>query len=143
MSQPTKSISLADWLEKARKMWKEYCKQIWADIAHLWGWIFHPMHLLCPAPGEGWHINLAETFKLLFIQKLALKCWRPELGQILHNCCSEVRLVTKYCKFNRQLFEARNMTDLLTVSENNHLLLEMVFAQVPVNIKVCPFQMYV
>ena len=99
------------------------------------------MHILCPAPGEGWQLNLAETFKLLFIQKLPLKCWRPELGQILHNCCSEVRLVTKYCKFNRQLFEARNMTDLLTVSENNHLLLEMVFTQILVNIKVWTFQM--
>ena len=74
--------------------------------------------------------------KLLYIQKLPGK--KMELGQILHNCCSEARLVTKCCKFNRQLFEARNMTDLLTVSGNNHLLLEMLFAQL--KIEVYPFQ---
>ena len=51
--------------------------------------------------------NLAETFKLLFIQKLLPKCQSPEMEQILHNCCSKVRLVTKYCKFNWQLFPAK------------------------------------
>ena len=42
--------------------------------------------------------------------------------------------MTKCCKFNRQLFEARNMTDLLTVSGNNHLLLEILFARLLFNI---------
>ena len=125
------------------EMWKSrYCKQIWADITHLWGWIFHSMHLPCPPPGgRGVATKLGRNVQtFIFIQKLPLKCWRPELGQILHNCCSEARLVTKYCKFNRQLFEARNMTDLLTVSGNNHLLLQMVFAQVLFKIKVWPSQ---
>ena len=72
--------------------------------------------------------NLAETFKLLFIQKLLPKCQSPEMEQILHSCCSKVRLVTKYCKFNWQLFLAKNMTDLLAVSGRNHLQVEMVFA---------------
>ena len=72
--------------------------------------------------------NLAETFKLLFIQKLLPKCQSPEMEQILHNCCSKVRLVTKYCKFNWQLFPVKNMTDLLAVSGRNHLQVEMVFA---------------
>ena len=50
------------------------------------------------------------------------------MEQIFHKCCSKVRLVTKYCKFNWQLFPAKNMTDLLAVSGRNHLQVEMVFA---------------
>ena len=90
------------------------------------------MHLCC----QGGLNMMNQTWKkhsnfCIFVQKLLQKCWRPEMERTLHNCSSEVRLVTKCCEFNifnRRLFEARNMTDLLAVSRNNHLRLEMVFA---------------
>ena len=90
------------------------------------------MHLCC----QGGLNMMDQTWKkhsnfCIFVQKLLQKCWRPEMERTLHNCSSEVRLVTKCCEFNifnRRLFEARNMTDLLAVSRNNHLRLEMVFA---------------
>ena len=88
--------------------------------------------------GGGVATKLGRNIQTFIYSKSARK--KTELGQILHNCCSEARLVTKCCKFNRQLFEARNMTDLLTVSGNNHLLLEMLFARLLLKIRVCPFQ---
>ena len=64
-----KTLSLTGY---TREMWKEsIVSKFEPTLPRLWGWIFHPMHLLCPAPGEG------VATKLLFIKKLPLKCWRP------------------------------------------------------------------